>query len=1495
MTQGIDLGIRLKLEGAANTEAGVKSVATSVKAIGDAGKAIPPVADNLRKVDANLQQVGISAKQTAAALRGVPAQFTDIFTSLSFGQAPMQVLIQQGGQLKDMFGGVGPAARALGGYVAGMVNPLTVGAAAVGALTYAWYKGRQEQEAYASAIIMTGNAAGTSVGRLQQLAQGIDQSFGITQGAAAEALTQLVATGRVGETSLGQVAAAAIAMEQATGQAVADTVKQFAELGKSPVDASIKLNEQYHYLTAAVFAQVKALEDQGRTEEAAKVAQEAFAAAVQQRAEKIKANLGSLERGWNAVTGAAKEAWDAMLAVGRDDPAKELKGLKDRLSFLDSSNAGKGSMVRGEDGRWVSEREHLTKLIALKEGAIAATQAQEKATADKNAKDQAGVKWLEEGAKYLDKQTRLNNELTAARTLAAKAGVSDEALKVRLSAIEEKYAEKRVKQTADTRKEYDALVQSLKGRLAVANAEAAANDKLTEGEKKYAEFLATSKHAGDAQLKTLYKKIIAQEKAEAATAAQKKAEEELAKIMADVAKGMDATIADQVKVTGHTIEETERIRDHTAELLGGKAALEERAIARLDDALAAEQAKLAALDAIDLEGKYAQSIRDTIAALKDQRSARGEAVVADATAAQRKEFEKYGDDIKRSVTDGLMRGFEAGGRDGSKIVVDNIHNALKTGAFKVVVDATVNTASNAVGQMLGIGGKSGGLDLSSLISAGGKLFSGSGSGGMSMFDPVLSAMGIGGSSALASTVASSWAAGASSMASGFSLGTASSGIGLMGSTAASGIGGLGAAGGAAASAGMMSTLAAAAPWLAAGLVIADAAGLFGKRGGPQSGQYGDISAAGYKSSYTMSGGDSLGADKLAQVAYAQATTLLQMAGKSAAGLTLGQGYKLDPQGTAAGVAYRNITLDGRTITGGTFDGNSGGQWYGANNDGSGAAAYLGKLQTGEILALVKAIGDPALEATVGKLAANFTDLNQGLTQYLTAQSAQKALAQSLMTDDERAAAQLADAHKSLADVFGQLARAVPASTADFRAYVEAIDITTQAGQDQIAQLAGVSDSFQLITEAAKEAEQQQNNWRLKLALMEGQYTEQQANRYFELAGAADDATRALMQQVYALEDQAAAATAAAAATQTAVGNLGRLAGEIGSIGAARGNVAAARYSVVSSMSGFDASAYWKQQQAALTNRLGAASGTASRLSIATDLQDAIGQSHQAQIDAITQARDTRLQALQAEQQAAQAAAQSAQAATSALNSALANLGRYASGLLTSNLTTLSPEQQLAEAGRQYQATLAAARRGDADAIGNLQGASQGYLDSARGYYASGSDYASIFAAVQSAVAGLGATRVNGGDGGYAAQVSNLQQQQAAAESEYQRQLKDIQDKTLLQYAKLDEQMADWQTELTTSLDEQLLALTTGNADLSSIATEIATLGDDIGGIFGASFERVMVAKQQGDAALAAAQNARLDRLIELQGVSTNALADRLDAMSRRLAAIESTNRLAAAG
>ncbi|EGQ9962479.1 TPA: phage tail tape measure protein [Vibrio cholerae] len=261
---------------------------------------------------------GLSAKQMQAALRGLPAQFTDIAVSLQGGQNPLTVFLQQGGQLKDMFGGIGPAAKAMGGYVAGLINPFSLAAASAGALTLAYYQGSEEADRYRDAIILTGNASGVTADKLADMAKRLDEISG-TQRNAAKAIAEIASTGKITADEIGMVAQAAVMMESATGKAVSETVAEFVKLAEEPSKAIAELNKNQNFLTQAVYEQITALEKQGRTQEAVTLAVKTYSETLNQRTNEITENLGYIESAWRSLKNGAAEAWDAMLSVGRSE------------------------------------------------------------------------------------------------------------------------------------------------------------------------------------------------------------------------------------------------------------------------------------------------------------------------------------------------------------------------------------------------------------------------------------------------------------------------------------------------------------------------------------------------------------------------------------------------------------------------------------------------------------------------------------------------------------------------------------------------------------------------------------------------------------------------------------------------------------------------------------------------------------------------------------------------------------------------------------------------------------------------------------------------------------------------------------------------------------------------------------------------------------------------------------------------------------------------
>lgn len=278
-------------------------------------------------------QYGLSQKQVTAAMRGVPAQITDIFISLQGGQNPLTVLLQQGGQLKDMFGGIVPAARALAGAIAGLVNPYTIAAVAVGGLGAAYLSAEQRANAFNEALIMSGQSGTISADDLQRYAEELDNISGITSRQAADALTQVAASGKIAADQYSLVAQAASAMQNVTGKAMKDTIAEYAELARDPYNAIMRFNEAENFLTASIAQRIKVLQESGRIEEAIALATETRANAQIERTGQVVESLGLVTGAWHDIKRGTAEAWDEAVSyfANLDRDAKEAVGTLGRL------------------------------------------------------------------------------------------------------------------------------------------------------------------------------------------------------------------------------------------------------------------------------------------------------------------------------------------------------------------------------------------------------------------------------------------------------------------------------------------------------------------------------------------------------------------------------------------------------------------------------------------------------------------------------------------------------------------------------------------------------------------------------------------------------------------------------------------------------------------------------------------------------------------------------------------------------------------------------------------------------------------------------------------------------------------------------------------------------------------------------------------------------------------------------------------------------------
>lgn len=291
----------------------------------------------LEKSETQMQGNAKTARELSFALRNLPAQFTDIAVSLQAGQAPLTVLMQQGGQLKDMFGGVGPAAKVMGEYIIGLAkNPLVLLTAAIGAVAYGFTKAAKETENFNKALILTGNLAGTSTNQLSTMAMSIDSVVG-TYGNAASVLTKLAASGKIAAEQLEEVALASINFQRATGQEIDDILSKYNEIYDDPIKALQELAKNHGILNVEVYKQVEALSEEGRQAEATALAVSEIASAQDMLANKINETKDPTLGFFKSIADFAKEAADAIGSVFRESTtAQDIEKLQRLLETMPS-------------------------------------------------------------------------------------------------------------------------------------------------------------------------------------------------------------------------------------------------------------------------------------------------------------------------------------------------------------------------------------------------------------------------------------------------------------------------------------------------------------------------------------------------------------------------------------------------------------------------------------------------------------------------------------------------------------------------------------------------------------------------------------------------------------------------------------------------------------------------------------------------------------------------------------------------------------------------------------------------------------------------------------------------------------------------------------------------------------------------------------------------------------------------------------------------------
>jgi phage-related minor tail protein len=385
--------------------------------------------------DRLLQQAAAYDKMAESAKNAAGAQFklneqqkiqltyqtTDLFTQIASGQSPFIAILQQGGQLKDVMGGVGNMFRAIGT----LFTPFTVGlgtvAVGLGAVGLAAWQASEDIARLKDALTLSGNYSGMTQESFVKLSNTLAGQTRSSIANAKEAFLGLISTGQFTEQSIAAVAKAVVTYSEIAGVTATEATQKLKGGLNGTAEGAKALNKEMNFLTLEQYKQVEALERAGKKQEAAQL----VAVALNTKLEQQRRELGLLEGAWNSLTKATSNYWDTFKSLLAGPTQSEtMASLDKQIESIKQKLAGK----ENEDNVFVrGYRKVLESLQASKENLLEIQRLQNRST---SAKDVGSAKeQIDEYDKYKamlrSKVFEVEKSKTEATLVATRQGLSE--------------------------------------------------------------------------------------------------------------------------------------------------------------------------------------------------------------------------------------------------------------------------------------------------------------------------------------------------------------------------------------------------------------------------------------------------------------------------------------------------------------------------------------------------------------------------------------------------------------------------------------------------------------------------------------------------------------------------------------------------------------------------------------------------------------------------------------------------------------------------------------------------------------------------------------------------------------------------------------------------------------------------------------------------------------------------------------------------------------
>jgi phage-related minor tail protein len=282
-------------------------------------------------------------------------QTTDFFTQIASGQSPLIAALQQGGQLKDVMGGVGNMFRAIGSLITPFTVGMTAAAASVGALAYSFINADRESAAFRDNMILTGRFAGVTQAQVVALSEKLGTDLNVGYSKANDVILALVSSGKFTSAVIDDMSKVILQFSKLSGVDAKEAAQKLMGAFDGTAASVRSLNSQYNFLTLEQYKQIVAFEKAGKAQEAIKLGVKAFSDSIDGQVRE----LGTLEKAWKAVGEAVTYVKDAILSIGRKSDQDDLMKLAKDIERISSD-------IGGTDTGSIANRSANKKLLEQK-------------------------------------------------------------------------------------------------------------------------------------------------------------------------------------------------------------------------------------------------------------------------------------------------------------------------------------------------------------------------------------------------------------------------------------------------------------------------------------------------------------------------------------------------------------------------------------------------------------------------------------------------------------------------------------------------------------------------------------------------------------------------------------------------------------------------------------------------------------------------------------------------------------------------------------------------------------------------------------------------------------------------------------------------------------------------------------------------------------------------------------------------------------------------